>query len=395
MGMLSRRALAKGALGSVVALALGRVGAAEVAKSGSGAGPTLFEPVKLQDLQLGNRVAMAPLTRGRAGQQRTPNALMAEYYAERASAGLIIAEATAISPQGYGWVGSPGVYTPAQVAGWKLVTDAVHKRGGRMFLQLWHMGRVSHPEFQDGQTPVGPSAIKPSGDSYTPSGKKPYVMPRAMTEAEIASTVRDYAQATANARDAGFDGVEVHAANGYLIDQFIRDGSNQRTDGYGGSIEKRQRFLVEVVEAAAKAWSPGRVGVRLSPSNDYNDMSDSQAAETFTQAAKTLNRFGLAYVHVTEMLTAQARAKPESRIAPKMRAVFKGPFILNGGYDAETGAAALRAGEADLIAYGRAFIANPDLVERFRSGATLNKPDVSTFYTDGAKGYTDYPRLET
>ena len=389
-GRLSRRTVAKGALGSLIALGLRPLGAAEVAK----AAPTLFDPVEMRDLQLRNRMVMAPLTRGRAGPQRTANALMAEYYAQRAEAGLIIAEATAISPQGYGWVGSPGIYTPAHVTGWRGVTDAVHARGGRIFLQLWHMGRVSHPDFLEGATPVGPSAIQPTGESYTPAGRKAYVMPRALTRAEIASTVRDYAQAAVRAREAGFDGVEIHAANGYLIDQFIRDGSNRRDDDYGGSLANRLRFLIEVVEAVTQSWSAARIGVRLSPTNSYNDMSDRQPAQTFTQVARELKRFGLAYLHVVEQLTPQLRDKPETRIAPLLRAAFDGTFILNGGYDAQAGTAALSAGEAGLIAYGRFFLSNPDLVERFRSGAALNKADISTFYTDGAKGYTDYPRLK-
>jgi N-ethylmaleimide reductase len=391
MTLLSRRDLAKGALGSLVVLTLGRASAAEVAASGG----ALFEATQMKGLALANRMAMAPLTRGRAGQQRTPNALMAEYYGQRATAGLIIAEATAISVQGYGWNGSPGIYTQAHVDGWKGVTRAVHERGGKIFLQLWHMGRVSHPDFQDGATPVAPSAIQVAGDSYTPSGRKPYVMPRAMTVQEITSTVRDYAQATQRAREAGFDGVEVHAANGYLIDQFLRDSSNQRTDAYGGGIQQRQRFMLEVVEAVVGAWSADRVGVRLSPKINFNGMSDSQAPETFVQAAKALNRFGLAYLHIFESLTPDAIAKPEFRIHPRMRAAFDGYFILNGSYDAASGAAALQAREADLIAYGRPFLANPDLVARYRRGSPLNKPDVSTFYTDGAKGYTDYPKLES
>jgi N-ethylmaleimide reductase len=246
---------------------------------------------------------------------------------------------------------------------------------------------------------VGPSAIKPAGEIYTPIGKKPYVTPRAMSAEDIGKTVRDYAQATVRAREAGFDGVEVHAANGYLLDQFLRDGSNQRTDRYGGSVANRQRLLNEVVEVVVKAWSPDRVGVRFSPRNSFNDMSDSQPAETFTQAARAMNRFGLAYLHIFEQLEARTGdtaggTGADTRVAPLMRAAFDGAFMLNGGYDAQTGAAALKAGEADMIAYGRAFLANPDLVERLRRGAPLNKPDVGTFYTGGAKGYTDYPTLE-
>ena len=337
----------------------------------------------LRNLRLPNRIIMAPMTRGRAGVQRTANPLMAEYYSQRATAGLIVTEGTAISAPGYGWVGSPAIYTDAHVAGWKGVTDAVHKQGGRIFLQLWHTGRVSHPDFQDGETPIAPSAIAAAGKTHSPSGVKSYVTPRAMTRRDIADAVREYSRAAERAWKAGFDGVEIHAANGYLIDQFIRDGSNQRTDEYGGRVRNRLRFLIEVTEAVAQVVPVDRIGVRLSPDNPYNDMRDGNPAETFTQASKALTGFGLAYLHVVESV----------QIAPHMRAVFDGPFILNGGYGAETGAAALRAGEAEMIAYGRHFLANPDLVERFRRGAALNQPDTSTFYTGEPKGYTDYPPL--
>jgi N-ethylmaleimide reductase len=330
------------------------------------------------------------MTRGRAGEQRTANALMAEYYAQRAGAGMIVTEGTAISAQGYGWVGSPAIYDGAHVAGWKLVTDSVHRHGGRIFLQLWHTGRVSHPDFLENATPIGPSAIAAIGETHTPSGKKTYVVPRAMTKQEIVGTVEEYAHAARLAREADFDGVEIHGANGYLIDQFIRDGSNRRTDAYGGTTHKRLRFLAEVTEAVTQVWPAQRVGVRLSPTNPYNDMKDSRPAETFTQAARELNRLGLSYLHVVEEID----SKPSTRIAPLMRRVFEGPLILNGGYDAAMGTAALKAGEADMIAYGRFYLANPDLVDRFRLGAALNKPDVNTYYTGGPKGYTDYPALQ-
>jgi N-ethylmaleimide reductase len=316
---------------------------------------------------------------------------MAEYYAQRAAAAFIVTEATAISAQGYGWLGSPGIYTEAHAAGWSSVTDAVHRHGGRIFLQLWHMGRVSHPDFLDGRAPLGPSAVRAIGDTHTASGKKPYVTPKSMTEQEIRTTVRDYARAAHRAREAGFDGVEIHAANGYLIDQFIRDGSNRRTDSYGGGVPNRLRLLVEVAEATAKAWSADRVGVRLSPASDYNDMRDSSPTETFTRAAAAMSALRLAYLHVVEEVSEQR----VQRIAPSMRAAFGGPFILNGGHDAHTGASALARGEADLIAYGRHFLANPDLVERFRRGTSLNSPDGSTFYTEGPRGYTDYPPMKS
>jgi N-ethylmaleimide reductase len=387
MPVLSRRTFGRYLLGSLAALAFVRAKASPESQHG------LLDPTVLRALRLPNRIVMAPMTRGRAGSERTANALMAEYYAQRAAAAFIVTEATAISPQGYGWLGSPGIYTSGQVAGWTGVTDAVHRRDGRIFLQLWHTGRVSHPEFMDGRTPVGPSAIRAAGHVYTPAGKKPYVVPRAITSEEISATVRDYTQAARYAREAGFDGVEIHAANGYLIDQFIRDGSNQRRDAYGGTVRKRLRFLLEVTEAVAAAWSADRVGVRLSPVNDYNDMHDSNPVETFTQAAEALDRFGLAYLHVVEDLE-QAPQTAQERVGPHMRAAFKGPLILNGGYDAQTGASALGRGEADLIAYARLFLANPDLVERFRQRAVLNKPDSNTYYSDGAKGYTDYPLLD-
>lgn len=378
--------MAKGALGSVVALALGHAHPADAAQDSP-----LFKPFKFGDIEVRNRLVMAPLTRGRAGTLRTANPLMAAYYGQRASAGLIVTEATAISPMGYGWLHSPGIYTPEHVAGWKGVTDAVRTRGGKIVLQLWHMGRVSHPDFLNGETPVAPSAIAVADTTYTPSGKKPYVTPRELTSSEIAATVRDYAQATVRAREAGFDGVEIHAANGYLIDQFIRDSSNRRTDRYGGSVTNRLRLLREVTEAVTKAWSPARTGVRLSPMNPYNDMRDSDAPGTFTEAARVLDDFGLAYLHV--VAAPLAKAREPARIAAAMRAAFKNALILNDNYDASTGADALASGAADAIAYGRPFLANPDLVERFRRNERLNAPDFKTFYTDGEQGYTDYPAL--
>lgn len=389
--MISRRVFSRNLLSSLAfpALVSGR-SAREPSR-----GAPLFDGVTLGDLTLPNRVVMAPMTRGRAGEGQIANALMAEYYAQRADAGLIVTEGTAISPQGYGWVGSPGIYTDAQASGWRLVTDAVHRAGGRVFLQLWHTGRVSHPDFQGGKAPVGPSAVMAGGHVHTPSGKKSYVTPRAMTQEEIASTVRDYATATKLAREAAFDGVEIHAAYGYLIDQFIRDGSNHRTDAYGGTVQKRLRFLLEVTEAVARAWSPGRVGVRLSPTSDLNDMRDGNPNDTFVRATAELGRFDLAYLHIIENRTRDKSAPSDSQIAPAMRAHFRGPFILNGGYDAMTGARAVRDGESDLIAYARWFLANPDLVTRFRLGASLNRPDPATFYSAGAAGYTDYPVLDS
>ena len=356
---------------------------------------SLFTPFTLGDLTLPNRILMAPLTRGRTGPDRVPNDLMVEYYRQRAAAGLLISEATIISDQAAGWVNSPGIYQPAHVRGWQRVTDAVHAEGGRIVVQLWHMGRSSHPDFQPGGAlPVAPSAIPIRGDEiHTPSGKKPYPTPRALETGEIPGIVEDYARATRLTQEAGFDGVEIHGANGYLIDQFLRDGTNQRTDCYGGSVENRARFLLEVTEAVVRAWRPERVGVRLSPTGAFGDMSDRNPAAIFGYAVEQLNRFGLAFLHVTEPLPGHPLATDAARVAPLLRRLFKGPFIINGGYDAPLGARAIDEGAADLVAYGVPFLANPDLVERFRKAAPLNPPDFATFYSGGAKGYTDYPTL--
>ncbi len=356
----------------------------------------LFAPLKVGSLELPNRIVMAPLTRGRAGSERTPNDLMVEYYAQRADAGLIITEATDISPQGAGWVDAPGIHTDAQVKGWQKVTAAVHRNGGRIFLQLWHMGRASHPDFQPGGAlPVSSSAIAIEGFAHTPLGKKPYVTPRALETDEIPGVIQQYVDATKRARDAGFDGVEIHAANGYLIDQFIRDRVNHRTDAYGGSIPNRLRLLDEVTAAVVNAWSGDKVGVRLSPMGPFNDMSDSDPLATFSYAAELLNAFDLAYLHVLEALPGHMLAAEGVRCSSDMRSIFNGVFMVNGGYTAELGAAAIADGEADLVAFGVPFIANPDLVKRFKTGAELNPPDPSTFYTSGAKGYTDYLAIAT
>ncbi|MEA3210695.1 MAG: N-ethylmaleimide reductase [Chthoniobacter sp.] len=356
----------------------------------------LFTPFTLGDLELPNRLVMAPLTRGRAGAESIPNDMMAEYYRQRAAAGLIISEATHISPQGRGWVGAPGIHNADQVRGWQKVTDAVHAEGGRMFLQLWHMGRASHPDFHEGDAPpVAPSSIAIRGDHIrTPQGRKPYPVPRALETAEIPGVVQDYARATTLAKEAGFDGVEIHGANGYLIDQFLRDGSNQRTDRYGGSIENRVRFLLEVTDAVVSAWRAERVGLRLSPVSNFNDQTDSNPEALFTYAAQQLNRFGLAYLHVLEALPGHVLAMPGPRVTPAIRQAFRGPLMVNGGYDAKLGAQAIERGETDLIAYGVPFLANPDLVERYRTGAPLNAPDFATFYAAGPEGYIDYPALE-
>jgi N-ethylmaleimide reductase len=338
---------------------------------------------------------MAPLTRGRATLDGTPTPLMAEYYTQRASAGLIISEATAISQRGYGWVKAPGIYKPEHVKGWQVITSAVHDAAGRIFLQLWHMGRTTHPDFMNGQIPVAPSAIAVKGDADTYEGKKPFVVPHALTIEEIKATVEDYRKAALRARDAGFDGVEIHGANGYLIDEFIRDGANRRTDIYGGSAQNRARFLLEVTEAVVSVWGSDRVGVRISPKNPFKDMSDSDPANTFGTVAEKLNPYKLAYLHSMEPLPGHPRAAEGARVTPVIRKAYKGVLIANGGYDKASGEKAILNGEADAIAYGVLFIANPDLPERFKNDAPLNTPDMATFYTHDAKGYTDYPSLKS
>lgn len=382
---LQRRALTLGMLGALVL---------PTAYAGTKKAPpaSLFDAVSVGNLELSNRIVMAPMTRGRAGETRTANRLMAEYYAQRASAGLIITEGAAISEQGYGWGGSPGIYTDAHVDGWKEVTEAVHRSNGRIFLQLWHTGRVSHPDFQAGATPIGPSAVAANGNAYTPLGKKPYVTPQAMSQQDIDTAVAQYARSAALAKEAGFDGVEIHGANGYLIDQFIRDSANHRTDGYGGSVSHRLRFLLEVTEAVVGAWSPNRVGVRLSPTNPFNDMSDSNPAATFTAAATELRRFGLAYLHVLDENSAD---RQPGRPALQMRSLFDGPYMLNQNYDFRSGTDAIKAGHADLISYGRSYISNPDLVERFRNGIPLSPHPTEFIYQGGAEGYTDYPTAKS
>ena len=355
----------------------------------------LFQPTQLGAIAIPNRIIMAPLTRARAGISRIPNDLMLEHYIQRASAGLIITEATQISEQGAGWQQSPGIHTAEQIAGWRKITDAVHQQGGQIVLQLWHTGRASHPDFQPrGALPVSASAIQPEGEIHTPQGKKAHVTPRALTLEEIPGVVEQYATAARNAKEAGFDGVEIHAANGYLIDQFLRDGSNQRTDAYGGSIENRARFLLEVTEAVVAVWGSDRVGVRLSPYNPFNDMRDSDPITTFTYASAALKPFNLAYLHIMEPLPGHFLfVDGVKRAAPYMRQAFGGPIILNGGYGADTGAEAIHNDEAEAIAYGVPFIANPDLVNRFQQGADLNEADPDTFYTHGREGYVDYPAL--
>lgn len=360
--------------------------------------PDLFTPIRLGALSLPNRMVMAPMTRSRAGAGNVPTALNALYYVQRASAGLILSEGTQVSPQGVGYPNTPGIHTDAQVAGWRAVTDAVHEAGGRIMAQLWHVGRISHPSIQPGgAAPVAPSAIAAQGTVYTAEGMQPLPTPRALDLDEIPGVIAQFAEGARRARDAGFDGVEIHAANGYLLDQFLRDGTNQRTDRYGGSIANRARLLLEVTEAVIAAWSADRVGVRLAPYGTFNDIRDSDPAALFNHVAEALAPFGLAFLHVIEGVPDHGMAAPPAGAEPlaaRLRAAFKGPLMLNGGYDRASADAALAAGTADLVSFGVPFIANPDLPARFKAGAPLNTPDTATFYGGDAKGYTDYPALE-
>lgn len=357
--------------------------------------PALFQPFQLRDLTLPNRIVLAPMTRGRAGAARLPNAIMAEYYAQRSSAGLLITEATTVSEEANGWNESPGVYTEAMTEGWKLTTEAVHRNGGRIFLQLWHMGRSSHSSFHNGKLAVAPSAIKINGDEiHTPIGKQPHEVPRALEMAEIPRVVDDYRKAAAHAKAADFDGVEIHGANGYLIDAFLQSKSNQRTDQYGGTLENRYRFLKEVVEAVTTVWPANRVGVRLSPNGVFNDMGSPDFREQFTYVASQLDRYGLSYLHVMDGLGFGFHKLGEPMTLAEFRKVFTGPLIGNVGYTQDTAEKAIAEGHADLIAIGRPFIGNPDLVERFKNNWPLAPlaPMSGWYSPTGAKGYTDFPR---
>lgn len=351
----------------------------------------LLTPMKLGPLELANRLVMAPLTRMRAGEGNVPQPMNVTYYTQRASAGLIISEGTQVSQQGMGYPLTPGIHSDEQIEGWKKVTEAVHREGGLIFLQLWHVGRISHPSFQpEGKAPVAPSAIKPEGEVYTYEGPQPFVTPRALEMEEIPEIIEQYRQGACNAKQAGFDGVEIHGANGYLIDQFLRDGTNQRTDAYGGPVENRVRLLLEITEAVTEVWDANRVGVRLSPAGGFNSMSDSDPQKTFEYAAQALNRFGLAYLHVVEALESADHFD-----FLNMRQIFKGPYIANWDYDFERGTAALQSGAADMVSYGKLFIANPDLPKRFEKSASLNTPDPDSFYGGTEVGYIDYPALES
>jgi N-ethylmaleimide reductase len=354
----------------------------------------LFRPFRLHDLTLPNRIVLAPLIRCRAGAARLPNPLMAEYYAQRSSAGLLIAEATTISEEANGVSETPGIYTDEMTEGWKHTTNAVHEKGGVIFLQLWHTGRASHSSFHGGQPAVAPSAIKSNEpEIHTPTGKQPLEVPRALETAEIPRVVEDYRRAAERAKQAGFDGVEIHAANGYLIDEFLQSKTNHRTDQYGGSSENRYRFLREVIEAITSVWPAERVGVHLSPNGSFNDMGSPDFREQFTFVAGQLDRFGLAYLHIVDGLAFGFHNLGEPMTLAEFRQVFHGPLIGNCGYTRETAEKAIAEGHADLISFGRPFISNPDLVERFRNNWPLADAAPMSDWSapTGAKGYTDFP----
>ena len=348
--------------------------------------PNLLDPIRVGDLDLPNRVIMAPLTRSRAGAERLPNALMAQYYAQRASAGLILSEATSVTPMGVGYADTPGIWSEAQVDGWKGVTRAVHDAGGRIFLQLWHVGRISDPLFLDGQLPVAPSAIAAEGHVSLVRPMRNYVTPRALAREEIPGVIDAYRKGAQNAQRAGFDGVELHGANGYLLDQFLQDRSNRREDDYGGSVENRARLMLEATDACIEIWGADRVGMHLAPRGDSHTMGDSDMAGTFGHVARELGRRRIAFICARESLA-------EPRLGPQLKAAFGGVYIGNEKFTLDAAQGVLDRGEADAVAFGKAFIANPDLPRRFATGAALNPWDASTFYTPGAAGYVDYPAL--
>ncbi len=346
----------------------------------------LFTPLTLGDLILPNRIIMAPLTRSRAGARRLPNDLMAEYYAQRADMGLILSEATCVTPMGVGYADTPGIWSDEQIEGWKKITKAVHERGGRIFLQLWHVGRVSHPMFLNGETPVAPSAIKPAGHVSLVRPITEYVTPRSLALDEIADIVEAYRKGAENAKEAGFDGVEIHGANGYLLDQFLQDKTNKRTDRYGGSLENRARLMLEVTDAVLSVWDKNRVGMHLAPRGDSHDMGDSNPLETFTYVARELGRRGLAFICAREYEGADS-------IGSAIKKAFGGVFIANEKFTKQSAEDIITRGDADAVAFGKPAIANPDLVARFKVNAHLNEPDTATFYTGDSAGYTDYPFL--
>jgi 2,4-dienoyl-CoA reductase-like NADH-dependent reductase (Old Yellow Enzyme family) len=348
--------------------------------------PKLLDPITVGDLSLRNRVIMAPLTRCRSSEGRVPNALMAKYYAQRASAGMILSEATSVDPMGVGYPDTPGIWSDEQVAGWAAVTDAVHRAGGTILLQLWHVGRISDPIYLDGALPVAPSAIRPKGTVSLVRPKKEFVTPRALELDEIPGIIAAYKRGAANAKRAGFDGVEVHGANGYLLDQFLQDTTNTRTDDYGGSLANRARLMIEVVDACIEVWGTGRVGLHLAPRGDAHDMGDSNPIATFGYVAEQMKARGLAFLCARESLG-------DNRIGPQLKKIFGGIYIANEGFTAQTAQQVLDAGEADAVAFGKTFIANPDLPQRFEISAALNEPKPDLFYAQGPAGYIDYPAL--
>ena len=349
--------------------------------------PGLFDRLRIGDMELNNRIVMAPMTRARADDRGVPSDLASTYYAQRASAGLMITEGTAPSAMGMGYIRTPGIYSDDHVRAWRTVTDAVHRRGGRIAMQLMHCGRISHPSLlPDGVIPVAPSAVQPKGGTYTDEGMTPHVRPRALEHAEIPAIVNEFRQATARAFEAGFDGVDLHGGAGYLPMQFLSSSTNHRTDEYGGSVERRGRFILEVLEAMASVKGAQRIGINLSPEMPFNDIADDTPEETYAYLVKTMGNMGLAYLHVSPYGTKDYHAL--------LRPLFKGPYLAGGGFDHPKGEAFLNAGRADAIVFGSMFIANPDLPERFRLGAPLAKADPATFYSEGARGYIDYPSLD-
>lgn len=355
---------------------------------------TLLTPFAIGKIELENRMVMAPMTRNRAGEGNVPTKLMAEYYRQRAGAGLIITEGSQISPQGMGYPATPGIYNEEQVEGWKQVIEAVHAKGGKIFIQLWHVGRISHPDFHNGGLPVAPSAIRPAGQAFTYEGLKDFVTPRALETEEIKSIVEDYKNAAKNAKKAGFDGVEIHAANGYLIDQFLEDRTNHRTDKYGGSVENRARFLFEVLEATLQVWDSSEVGIRLSPSGLFNDMGDSDPRSIFNYVIEKLNAYNLSFLHLIEpLMPLDDHPQLIKDVADYYGKQYKGVRMVNGGFTKETGHEAIASEKTELVSFGIPYLANPDLEKRFEQGAELNAANKETFYGGNEVGYTDYPTL--
>lgn len=354
----------------------------------------LLDKIQIGDLELKNRVIMAPLTRMRSNPNGVPSDMNVEYYEQRASAGLIIAESTSISKHGVGYVNAPAIYTEEQVKGWRKVTDAVHKKGGKIFSQILHVGRISHSDFFDGELPVAPSSIRPIGQGYTPKGLKDFEKPKELTINEISEIVNDFRVSAQNAKDAGFDGVEIHGANGYLINQFIDNTSNKRSDIYGGSAPNRSRFLFEVLESVLEVWGNKRVGVRLSPSGIFNSVGDSNSKETYSYVIEKLNDYNLGYLHLMNpMMPIVEFPEMESDVAHFYGKLFKGNRIINGGYTRETGNVAIKDGIGEMVSYGHLFIANPDLPKRFELNSEFNEEKPESFYGGGEEGYTDYPFL--